>query len=138
MSQYILMQFHNLIDELSREILSDITVFNKYAKHIPEKARRESWREIVERNKSMHKKKFPNLSDLIDEAYEYVLDKKVLPSMRSMQFAGLAAEINPARLYNCSFMIANDYRCFQEAMYLLLSGCGKQICTYRKFYLSCK
>ena len=44
--------------------------------------------------------------------------------MRSMQFAGLASEINPARLFNCSFMAVYDIRCFQETMFLLLSGCG--------------
>lgn len=110
--------------DLSVEILSEITIFNKYARYLKDKNRRESWREIVNRNKKMHLKKFPELKDDIEKAYKFVMDKKVLPSMRSMQFAGKAAEINPARLYNCSFMAANDYRVFQEAMFLLLSGCG--------------
>jgi len=111
--------------DLSREILSEITIFNKYAKYLPEKNRRETWHEIVTRNKEMHIEKFPKLSKDIDWAYEYVYNKKILPSMRSLQFAGKAAKINPARLYNCSFMIVDDFRVFQEAMYLLLSGCGK-------------
>ena len=110
--------------DVSREILSEITIFNKYARFIPEKNRRESWNEIVTRNMEMHIEKFPSLQDDIRDAYRYVYDKKVLPSMRSLQFAGKAAKINPARLYNCSFMIVDDLRVFQEAMYLLLSGCG--------------
>ncbi len=115
---------NNSEKDLSREILSEITIFNKYAKYIPEKNRRETWSELVTRNKEMHIEKFPKLQKDIDWAYQYVYDKKVLPSMRSMQFAGKAAKINPARLYNCSFMIVDDVRVFQEAMYLLLSGCG--------------
>ena len=64
------------------------------------------------------------MKEELDGVYELVLDRKILPSMRSLQFAGPASELNPARLYNCSFMIVNDYRVFQEAMYLLLSGTG--------------
>lgn len=110
--------------DLDKEILSEITIFMKYAKYLPKLQRRETWEEIVTRNKNMHLKKFPKLQETIEKAYQFVYDKKVLPSMRSMQFAGLAAEINPARLYNCSFLTANDTRCFQETMFLLLSGCG--------------
>ena len=110
--------------DINNKILSDITVFMKYAKYLPKESRRESWEELVTRNKNMHLKKFPKHSELIEHAYKVVYDRKVLPSMRSMQFAGLASEINPARLYNCSFLIANDVRCFQETMFLLLSGCG--------------
>lgn len=107
-----------------REILSEITIFNKYAKYIPKENRRESWREIINRNINMHIKKFPEFKGEIAHAYNFVENKKVLPSMRSMQFAGKAAEVNPARLYNCSFMIMNDYRAFSETMFLLLSGSG--------------
>ena len=110
--------------DVSREILSEITIFNKYARFLPEKNRRESWDEIVTRNMEMHIEKFPSLQDEIRGAYQYVYDKKVLPSMRSLQFAGKAAKINPARLYNCSYAAVNDIRIFQEAMFLLLSGCG--------------
>jgi len=110
--------------DVSREILSEITIFNKYARYLPERNRRESWSEIVTRNMEMHIEKFPKLQSEIKSAYRYVYDKKVLPSMRSLQFAGKAAKINPARLYNCSFMAVNDLRAFQEAMFLLLSGCG--------------
>ena len=110
--------------DISNRILSEITVYMKYAKYIPELKRRETWQELVTRNMEMHIKKYPQLEKEIRENYMYVYKKQVLPSMRSMQFAGLASEINPARLYNCSFLIANDVRCFQETMFLLLSGCG--------------
>jgi ribonucleoside-triphosphate reductase (thioredoxin) len=106
------------------QILSEITTHLKYAKFVPEKNRRETWDELVTRNKEMHLKKFPNLAEEIEAAYKYVYDKKVLPSMRSMQFAGKPIEINNARIFNCSYLPIDDYRAFSEIMFLLLSGCG--------------
>ena len=58
--------------ELSNKILSDITVYMKYAKYIPELNRRETWEELVTRNKNMHLKKFPELELQINRAYKYV------------------------------------------------------------------
>jgi len=110
--------------EVSNEILSDITVFMKYAKYLPEQQRRETWSELVTRNKEMHTKKFPNLKDEIEQAYQFVYDKKVLPSMRSMQFAGKPIEISPNRIYNCAYLPIDDWRAFGEAMFLLLGGTG--------------
>jgi ribonucleoside-triphosphate reductase (thioredoxin) len=106
------------------QILSEITTHLKYAKYVPEKNRRETWDELVTRNKEMHLKKFPHLAEEIEAAYTFVYDKKVLPSMRSMQFAGKPIEINNARIFNCSYLPIDDYRAFSEIMFLLLSGCG--------------
>jgi hypothetical protein len=106
------------------EILSDIIVWSKYAKYIDSKQRRETWEELVTRNKTMHLNKFPHMHATIDAAYEYVYDKKVLPSMRSLQFGGKAIEVNPVRLFNCSFLPIDHYKAFSETMFLLLSGTG--------------
>ena len=84
---------------ITQEILSDIVVYNKYAKYLPTKQRRETWEELVTRNKEMHQKKFPDLKEEIEEVYEMVYDKKVLPSMRSLQFAGKPIDINNSRIY---------------------------------------
>jgi len=110
--------------ELSNQILSDITVHMKYARFLPSENRRESWEELVTRNMNMHLKKYPHLELQITKAYKMVFDKKVLPSMRSMQFGGKPIEINPSRMFNCSFVAVDDYRAFNETMFLLLSGCG--------------
>ena len=48
-------------NKVARDILSDITVHMKYARYLPEKERRETWAEIVDRNKAMHVKKYPEL-----------------------------------------------------------------------------
>ena len=110
--------------ELSSKILSDITVYMKYAKYLPELNRRETWDELVTRNKEMHQKKYPNIADKIDEAYKFVYDKKVLPSMRSMQFGGKPIEISPNRIYNCAYMPIDHIDSFSECMFLLLGGTG--------------
>jgi len=109
---------------ITQEILSDIVVYNKYAKYIPQKQRRETWEELVTRNKEMHQEKFPQLKEEIEDVYKMVYDKKVLPSMRSLQFAGKPIAINNSRIFNCSFLPIDDFRAFSETMFLLLSGCG--------------
>lgn len=110
--------------DLEKEILSDVTVYMKYAKYIFKKDRRETWRELVTRNKNMHIKTYPHLKDEINAAYKMVTVKKVLPSMRSMQFGGKPIEINPSRIYNCAFAPIDDWRVFSEIMFLLLGGTG--------------
>jgi ribonucleoside-diphosphate reductase alpha chain len=110
--------------DVTQEILSEITTYMKYAKFDPTKNRRETWNELVTRNKEMHQAKFPQLKNEIEEAYKLVYDKKVLPSMRSLQFAGKPIELNNARIFNCSFLPLDDWRSFSEIMFLLLSGCG--------------
>lgn len=110
--------------DVTQSILSEITTYMKYAKFRPEVNRRETWEELVTRNKEMHQTKFPQLKNEIEEAYKLVYDKKVLPSMRSLQFAGKPIELNNARIFNCSFLPLDDWRAFSEIMFLLLSGCG--------------
>ena len=110
--------------DISQRILSDLIVWMKYARFVPEFSRRETWEEIVTRNKEMHLRKFPDLSEEIEYAYKFVYDKKVLPSMRSMQFAGKPIEISPNRMYNCSYLPIDDWRAFSEIMFLLLGGTG--------------
>ncbi len=123
--------------ELSFSIFSDIIVFLKYSKHIKRLNRRETFKEVVDRNKEMHLNKFraqfkrekrmdewDKFEAEIEAAYKFVYEKKVLPSMRSMQFAGKPVKVNPTRLYNCAFLPIDHPDSFAELMFLLLSGCG--------------
>ena len=109
---------------IAQEILSDITVHMKYSKYLPEEKRRESWTELLDRNKAMHIKKYPQLEAEIEQAYTMVYDKKVLPSMRSLQFGGKPIEISPNRVYNCAYLPVDDLHAFSETMFLLLGGTG--------------
>jgi len=110
--------------ELSNKILSDITVYMKYAKYIPELSRRETWDELVTRNMNMHIKKYPELTENIKTTYKLVYEKKVLPSMRSLQFGGKPIEISPNRVYNCAYLPIDSIDGFHEIMFLLLGGTG--------------
>ena len=109
----------------NKKILSDITVHMKYAKFKPELERRETWEEICQRNMDMHIKTYPQLEQDIRNVYKhFVVPKKVLPSMRSMQFGGKPIEISPNRVYNCAYMPIDSHIAFSEAMFLLLGGTG--------------
>ena len=67
--------------DISQQILSEITVHMKYARYLPNEQRRETWKELITRNRDMHIANFPELMPSIEKAYELVYDKKVLPSM---------------------------------------------------------
>lgn len=110
--------------DLGRSVLSKIIFFDKYARYWNHLNRRETFEECVQRNKDMHIRKYPTLQEDIDKAYELVLAKKVLPSMRSMQFGGKAIEITNTRIYNCSYLPVDDVHAFSEIMFLLLGGSG--------------
>ena len=55
----------------------------KYARYLPAAQRRETWEEMITRNRNMHIENFPKLTSEIENAYKLVYDKKVLPSKRS-------------------------------------------------------
>lgn len=96
----------------------------KYARYLPVAERRETFRETIERVEQMHIRRFPKLKTEINEAFNLVYNKQVLPSMRSMQFAGRAIEDENARMYNCCFTLIDRPAVFGEILYLLLCGCG--------------
>lgn len=110
---------------MDKQALSDITVFNKYAKFVPSLGRRESWEEICRRNADMHKTKYPDLANQIEQVYsQFVIPKKVLPSMRSLQFGGRPVLLAPNRIFNCAYFPMEHTKCFSELMFLLLGGTG--------------
>lgn len=108
----------------SQKALSSIVIYNKYAKYLPDLKRRETWDEIIERYLNMIIKKYPKLKDEILEKGKFLYEKKVLPSMRALQFAGPAIDKNHARLYNCAYLPIESYTAFSEIMFLLLGGSG--------------
>lgn len=110
--------------KLGLEALSKTVIWSKYAKYIPEIQRRETWDEIIDRYELMLCKKFPLLKSEIIQNTKFIRDKKVLPSMRALQFAGKAIEVNNSRAYNCCFLHVDSYHSFSEAMFLLLGGTG--------------
>lgn len=111
--------------DISVSILSDITTHMKYARHLDTLNRRETWDELCDRNVAMHTKRYPVLKEEIASVYDqYVRTKKVLPSMRSLQFGGAPIELTQSRIFNCAFTPADDIAVFNETMFLLLGGTG--------------
>lgn len=74
---------------------------SKYARYVAEYFRREVYEETVSRVEGMHLGQYPQMADDIKRAFDLVREKRVLPSMRSMQFGGAAVLANNNRLYNC-------------------------------------
>jgi len=111
-------------EDLGLSALSSLTIFSKYAKYVPELKRRETWDEIIDRYVHMMIKKYPKLEDQIVQTSQFIREKKVLPSMRALQFAGPAAEVNNSRIYNCCYLPIDSIHSFSETMFLLLGGTG--------------
>jgi ribonucleoside-diphosphate reductase alpha chain len=110
--------------DIAQEILSQMIIHMKYSRYIDFYKRRETWSEIVDRNKNMLIKKFPFLEKEIEEHYKLVYEKKVLPSMRALQFSGKAIEVAPSRIFNCAGIAIDHWKVFSEIMFLLLGGSG--------------
>ena len=110
--------------QLNQQILSDLIVYMKYSRYLPELHRRETWPEICARYSDMMVEKYPALEKDIMHWMSFVENKKVLPSMRAMQFAGPAIARNNSRIYNCAYLPVDDLRAFSETLFLLLGGTG--------------
>lgn len=106
------------------DLLSQIVAFRTYARHLPVLGRRETLEETIDRKLTMDVEKYPKMAREIVKAYDLVHELKVMPSMRGLQFGGLAIQKNNVRQYNCSFRLINDVRAFSEVLFLLLSGTG--------------
>ena len=111
---------------MSLKSLMNYTFVSKYARWLPEKKRRETWNEAVDRVKQMMLDKYAdkNIIEYIDFAYESMRKKRVLGSQRALQFGGDPIFSHNSRIYNCITSYIDRPRFFQECMYLLLCGCG--------------
>lgn len=127
---YILYRQKRAEERLARDrkpdpkAISDYIHAGKYARYQSVLGRREVYPETVDRNEGMHLRKFPHLEEEIRRAYGLVREQRLLPSMRSMQFAGEAIEVNHNRMYNCCATLVDRLEVFNEALFLLLSGSG--------------
>lgn len=123
----------NFLEEISNYVFT-----SKYARYIEKLKRRETWDEAVDRVYQMHMKKYGyKLSEEqkkeVEWAFSLVHDKRVVPSMRSMQFGGDAVFAHENRIYNCSVRHVDSIRSFAEILYLLLCGSGVGIGLSKMF-----
>lgn len=109
---------------MSIKALQDYTYYSRYARYNKEEKRRETWGEACNRVKEMHLRKYPEVEEDIEWAFDLVKQKRVLGSQRALQFGGHPVERKNARLYNCISSYCDRVRFFQECFWLLLCGCG--------------
>ena len=117
--------------ELAKRLLSDTKFYSGYSRWNTQTKSYESWQEAVSRVMSMHRQYYadkiqanPVLAYLIDKAEQLYGAKRVLGAQRALQFGGEQLLKHQARLYNCSSTYIDRPAAFNEAMYLLLCGCG--------------
>ena len=113
---------------MSIQALQDYVFTSKYSRYIPEKYRRETYEEAVDRVIDMHRRhfvaKWMDVEDLLQEVRGGMRRRLVLGSQRAMQFGGDPILRKNARMYNCSSSYCDRPRFFQESLWLLLCGCG--------------
>ena len=103
---------------------------SRYAKWVESEGRRETWGETVDRYftfmtnhlKTNHNY-IPN-EKLVAELKEFVFERNVMPSMRSVMTSGAALERDNVAGYNCAFLPVDSPRSFDETMYVLMCGTG--------------
>jgi len=105
-------------------VYQDVIALSRYARFIPEKNRRETWDETVNRLVTYLETKTPELKKELKEIKEAVLNLEVMPSMRLLMTAGEACERDNISAYNCSYLAVNNKRAFSEALYILMNGTG--------------
>lgn len=102
-------------------LLSEITFYRTYAALKPDNTK-ENWNEVCDRYEAHLIKEYPWMEAVIKDSVMYVRCKQVVPSMRLMQFAGVAAQKEQLRGYNCSFVNITSFKDLSDILYL--SSCG--------------
>ncbi len=102
---------------------------SRYARWLPEKGRRETWEETVDRfvdffDNHLKENTKGSIIDVKDSIRDAILNMEVMPSMRSMMTAGPALERENVAGYNCSFVAVDSPRAFDETLYILMNGTG--------------
>jgi ribonucleoside-diphosphate reductase alpha chain len=102
-------------------IYEDYIAISRYARYLPDKKRRETWDETVDRYCDYMGNKFGvELSGI----RWLIKDKEVMPSMRALMTAGPALERDNICGYNCAYVAVDHIRVFGESLYIQMNGTG--------------
>ena len=131
----------SIIQDHQRELCSEFTFKQTYARYLKDKKRRENWGEAVERMMSTHKAFYlpymtNELKQDISDIEHAIKDKKILGSQRALQFGGDAILEKHWRIYNCTSSYCDRPRFFSESLWLLLCGSGVGF-SIQKQHVSC-
>ncbi|MFS8130502.1 MAG: ribonucleoside-triphosphate reductase [Candidatus Dojkabacteria bacterium] len=106
--------------------LAEFIYYLSYSKWMPEKSRRETWIETIDRYMDFMNE---NLGDKMggedySKVRESLLNMHTIPSMRLMWSAGPAARRTNVAAYNCSYIAIEKLVDFGEIMYISMCGTG--------------
>ena len=106
---------------------------SRYARWLPEKGRRETWVETVDRYVRFWEDRGQITEKEGAELAFSICDLDVMPSMRCLMTAGPALERDNVAGFNCSYLPIDDPRSFDELMYVLLCGTGVGFSVERQY-----
>ena len=105
-------------------LYEDYIALSRYARYLPDKNRRETWEETVDRYINYFTDKFNITSDTSQSLRSAILNKEVMPSMRSLMVSGPALDRDNICAYNCAYVAVDHVRVFGEALYIQMNGTG--------------
>lgn len=106
---------------------------SRYARWLPNKGRRESWEETINRYLDFFQAREQIDEELRAELFQAIFDTDVMPSMRALMTAGKALERDNVAGFNCSYIAIDHPRCFDELMYVLMCGTGVGFSCERQY-----
>jgi len=115
------------------QLYSQFIFKSRYSRWLEDKKRRETWPETVQRYIDFFKNRFPQLENEIQALYEPIFNLEVLPSMRALMTAGPALERDNCAIFNCSYLVVDSPRAFDEMMYASLCGVGVGFSVERQY-----
>ena len=111
-------------------LYSQFIHLSRYARWLPEDARRETWIETVKRYFDffeVHLKTecgYKVSKDVRQRLEQAVLQRDIMPSMRCLMTAGPALERDNMAGFNCSYVAIDRPTSFDEVLYILMNGTG--------------
>lgn len=107
------------------DIFSEFIYKRTYSRYLPEKDRRETWEETVDRYFEFFLPRVPaKLQKTYLRAKPFILNHKTMPSMRSLWAAGPALDADNLAGYNCASLNVDSIKAFPEMLYVLMNGAG--------------
>lgn len=111
---------------------------SRYARWVESENRRETFEETINRYldslyRQAQKFDYTISEDLRNQLFYAIYNMEVMPSMRALMTSGPALDRDNTAGYNCSYLIVDDPKSFDEAMFILLCGTGVGFSVERQY-----